>query len=494
MSILPRLLMLVHLTIPSLVTADESTPWSFALSFPKDVRSTPFSGRVTLFLSEQPAEPRLGPNWLQPEPLISLDVKDWAPDTPLALTPAAAGLMTFPRQLPVLTGKTWRLQAVARFNPEERQVGTGPGNGHSAVVEWTPGSSDLPVQLVIDQLIPQPVFQESEWSKLCEVPSPSLSAFRGRPVSVRAGVLLPASYVAEPARRYPVIFTIPGFGGSHLSAQAKLPVEESNPGGVEFIRVILDPSCPWGHHVFADSATNGPWGTALIKEWLPEFERRFRVAPQARFLTGHSSGGWSSLWLQITQPDVFHGVWSTAPDSVDFRDFQQANIYQESENAWHDPAGGRRPIARRGDTVLVWWDDFDRMEQVLGHGGQFQSFEAVFGPKTENGIPRPLWDRTTGAVDPQTAQAWRAWDIRRKLTDEWPTLGPKLAGKLNVFMGDEDTFYLNGATSLLKTTLSELGSDAVVEIQPGKDHRTLLSTELRDRIRREMAERFLALQ
>ena len=269
-------------------------------------------------------------------------------------------------------------------------------------------------------------------------------------------------------------------------------MEETNAEAVEFIRVMLDPRCGWGHHVFADSATNGPRGTSLIQEWLPEFERRFRTAPHARYLTGHSSGGWSSLWLQVTYPDVFDGVWSTAPDPVDFRDFQQANIYRAGENAWVDPQGQRRPIARRNGQPVVWWDDFDQMERVLGHGGQFRSFDAVFSPRGADGQPKLLWNPVTGNIDPAVAEAWRAYDIRLLLEQQWPMKREQLAGKLHVFMGAEDTFYLTGATVLLQAALRELGSDAVVEIQPGKDHSSLITTELRDRIRSEMTQRFLS--
>src|SRR5690606_29624520 len=134
--------------------------------------------------------------------------------------------------------------------------------------------------------------------------------------------------------------------------------------------VMLDPSCPLGHHVFADSENNGPVGEALITELIPEFDRQFRSIPQsdARFLTGHSSGGWSTLWLQITYPDVFGGVWSTAPDPVDFRDFQRINIYRPGENMYVDAQGGRRPLARVNGRTALWYDDFDWMEHVLGPG------------------------------------------------------------------------------------------------------------------------------
>ncbi len=124
----------------------------------------------------------------------------------------------------------------------------------------------------------------------------------------------------------------------------------------------------------------------------------------------------------------------------------------------------------------------------MGHGGQLASFEAVFSPRGADGRPRPLWDRATGAVDPETARAWEKYDIRRKLERDWKTLGPKLAGKLHVYTGAEDTFYLEGAVRLLQASLQELGSDAVVEIVPGRDHSSLLDKAMRERIAREMAD------
>jgi S-formylglutathione hydrolase FrmB len=262
---------------------------------------------------------------------------------------------------------------------------------------------------------------------------------------------------------------------------------------VEFLHVMLDPNCPLGHHVFADSVNNGPVGEALITELIPAFEKAYRIvaAPHARFLTGHSSGGWSSLWLQITYPEVFGGTWSTSPDSVDFRDFQRIDMYAAGENTYRDAHGERRPIARANGQPVLWYDDFCRIEDVLGHGGQLHSFEAVFSPRGENGRPLLAWNRETGAVDAAVAETWKKYDIRLILEQNWPTLSPKLTSKLHVFMGSEDTFYLDGATRLLKESLARLGSDAVVEIHEGKDHGTLLSRELRARITREMSRAFL---
>jgi hypothetical protein len=130
------------------------------------------------------------------------------------------------------------------------------------------------------------------------------------------------------------------------------------------------------------------------------------------------------------------------------------------------------------------------MEAVMGRGGQLGSFEAVFSPRGKDGKPMPLWDRKSGAVDPAVAKAWEKYDIRLTLEKNWKTLGPKLAGKLHVYTGEEDTFYLDGATRLLKESLKDLGSDAAVELFPGKNHGNLVNADLRKRMNEEMAAAF----
>jgi S-formylglutathione hydrolase FrmB len=256
---------------------------------------------------------------------------------------------------------------------------------------------------------------------------------------------------------------------------------------------VLDPDCGTGHHVFADSATNGPRGRALVEELIPYIEKTFPAIadPRARLVNGHSSGGWSSLWLQVTYPDTFGGVWSTSPDPVDFRDFQRIDLYAKDANMFRDPAGNRRPLARMRYRAVLFYDSFSRMEDVIGDGGQLHSFEAVFSPLASNRSPRQLWDRATGAVDPETAGAWEAYDIHLVLERNWRSLAPKLLGKLHVVTGGVDTFYLEGAVKLLKESLEALGSDAVVEIVPDRDHGNLLDAALAERFDREMNETVL---
>lgn len=462
---------------------------TFRVQIDPAVRAEPFTGRVYVLLSKRGGEPREGPSWFGTEPFLSLDVTELEPGTPVELTPGGRGVLTYPRTWSEVDVRGHRVQAVARFNPYERDVGTGAGNGFGPVAVINP-STFRRVDLTIDQVVRPTGFPESPWVKLLRVRSDLLSEFHGRDVYLQAAVTLPRSYRTKTQRRYPTIFTIPGFGGTHLMAAADRPSEPEPTTGVEFLRVVLDPSCPLGHHVFADSDNNGPVNRALREELIPAFDREFRsvAKPQARFLTGHSSGGWSSLWIQVSAPDEFGGVWSTAPDPVDLSDFQRIDVYRPNENMYVDPQGRRRPLARGNGQVLLWYDDFAWMEHVNGYGGQLHSFEAVFSERGADGRPQLLWDRETGVLDPAVADTWRRYDIRHVLEDNWATLGPKLAGKLHVFMGTEDTFYLEGATVRLQESLARLGSDAVVELHAGKDHSTLITAELVARIEREMAE------
>jgi hypothetical protein len=466
--------------------------WQFQVQFTKNASAKPYTGRVYVFFSRRRREPRTGPGWFNPELFIARDVKDVAPGETVAFDAARPqGMLAYPKPLAEMDLAGYRAQAVIRFNPFDRNIGTGPGNGYSEVLKI--GKDEQEFALTVEKLVPERKFRESEWSKLLRVRSKLLSDFHKRDVFMNAAVILPASYYDEPDRRYPVLFTIPGFGGTHFGGQRSRPVSESNRNGVEFLRVLLDPSCPRGHHVFADSANNGPVGKALITELIPALDAKYRTVaePGARFLTGHSSGGWSSLWLQVAYPDFFGGTWSTSPDPVDFRDFQRINLYRPGENMYRDNHGELRPLARGGGRVLLTYEGFAKMEWVLGYGGQLHSFEAVFSPRGKDGTPRLLWDRRTGVIDTEVANTWKPYDIRLKLVENWKTLGPKLEGKLHVFMGDADTFYLEGATIKLKEALAKLSEDPVIEIHPGKDHGSIMTQKLRDRIRKEMVDAFL---
>ncbi len=477
--------------------ASENT---FQVRFAESIHNQPFTGRVYLIFTRSDREPRLGPSWFQPELFVSQDVVDWQPGEVLAFTPETKELLSFPKPMSEMKLADYHAQAVVRFNANAPQIGTAPGNGFSQVITIPADTAQKMPLLSIDKLVPEKPVKETRWSKLFKIRSPLLSKFHGQDTYFEATVLLPQSYYDQPERKYPVIYTIPGFGGDHLRGRRETPIAEQNAGGVEFIRVLLNPQCRYGHHVFADSANNGPVGKAFTTEFLPGLEKTYRAIPhqRARFLTGHSSGGWSSLWLQVTYPEVFGGTWSTAPDPVDFRDFQQINLYDQTSNMYRDAANQPRPIARMGQVPILWYESFSKMEQVLGHGGQLRSFEAVFSPRGKDGAPLKLYNRETGAIDAQVAESWKAYDIRLILETNWEQLAPQLAGKIHVFMGDQDTFYLEGATVLLKQSLDRLNGnitgDTVIEIHSGKTHSSLLTRELFLQMRKEMVESFLAHQ
>lgn len=475
----------------SFVTAAAPQPLEFHLRFEKTALDKPFSGRVYVMLTKQETkELPAGFNWFRPEPVFAWDAKEWGPGETLVIGPDSLG---YPYKLAELPKETYSIHAVLDFDQGERHFSTADGNVYSTPVRCELDARTTgPVKLVLDKVYRGRAFSESERVKLVDIESKLLSEFHRRSVRLRAGVVLPKSFTTEPTKRYPVLYVIPGFGGTHFGAIGAASRNPTDIAGIEMLYVVLDPACRLGHHAFADSENNGPCGQALIAELIPHIEKQFRVLrePTARFLTGHSSGGWSSLWLQVSYPDLFGGVWSTSPDPVDFRDFQRINLYREGENMFTDRDGKPRPIARREGKVLLSYKPFSDMEVVMGHGGQLASFEAAFSPRGPNGMPKKLWDRVTGTIDLEVVKNWEKYDIRQMLERNWQTLGPKLAGKIHVYMGGEDTFYLEGATTLLKESLAKLGSDAVIEIFPGKDHGNLVDKALRDRIHQEIAETY----
>jgi S-formylglutathione hydrolase FrmB len=476
---------------PHWAPAAQARPLEFHLTFDPAVCRAPFTGRVYVMLSRQaPGDLPAGPNWFRPEPLFAQDVWAWQPGASLVLGPEALG---YPVKMPELPRGAYVVQAVMDFDRGERSFSAAEGNAYSRPVRLAlDGRETGPVPLRIDRVYRAHSFVETERVRLVDVESRLLTAFHGRPTRMRAGVVLPASFWREPGRRYPVVYEVPGFGGTHFGAFAAARANATDVAGVEMLWVVLDPGCRLGHHACADSANNGPRARALVEELIPYIEWRFRGSgvPEGRFVTGHSSGGWSSLWLQVRYPDHFNGVWSTAPDPVDFRDFQGIDLTRPGANVFRDGAGRPRPLARRGGRPVLFFQGFSDMEEVMGHGGQLGSFEAVFSPRGADGRPRRLWDRATGAVDPEVARAWEAYDIRLVLERHWQALGPRLEGKLHVYVGGEDTFYLNGAVALLRESLGRLGSDAAVEVFPGRDHGNLLDGQLRRRIAREMAGRW----
>ncbi len=387
---------------------------AFVVTCAPNLLHEPVKARVYVFLGPDQSGlyPRFGPQWFRPQPFFAVNVENWKPGEPLRLDAKSDG---YPVALDELKAGRYAIQAVVRLNPDTHRIGDGEGNAYGPAVHarLDPAEGGT-VALKVDRLVEPRAFESTERVKLVELASEKLSAFFHRPIKHRAAVILPKDMPKGGSEsRLPVLYIIPGFGGDHTHASAFTDAARMG-FGRDFIRVLLDPDCGTGHHVFADSAANGPRGAALVEEFIPHIERAFPALadPRARLLNGHSSGGWSSLWLQVTYPDFFGGTWSTSPDPVDFRDFQGINIYAPGENMFRDRAGGRRPIARLGRAPALYYDLFSRMDDVIGWGGQLSSFEAVFSPLDQDGLPRKLWNRDTGVIDPEVAKAWEAYDIR----------------------------------------------------------------------------------
>jgi hypothetical protein len=314
---------------------------------------------------------------------------------------------------------------------------------------------------------------------LFEMRSELLTRFWGREIRMQAGVVLPPEKQGgqKDGEALPVCYSIHGFGGSHTGAWRSGPklVGDMRQGYPRMLYVFLNAACPLGHHEFADSVNNGPWGRALTTEFVPALEAKFHAggAPAARFLTGHSSGGWSSLWLMVNYPDFFGGTWSTAPDSVDFRDFTGVDVYSFA-NAFRDPKGEPIQLVRENGEWVKSIEEYVRSELRRSHyGGQFMSFDAVFSPRGDDGQPMHLFDPQTGAIDRFVADSWKKYDIDLIVREHWQELGPKLVGKLNVYVGTKDTFRLEGPLRLFAADLQKLGSDATIVFAEGRDHRTL---------------------
>ena len=304
-----------------------------------------------------------------------------------------------------------------------------------------------------------------------QVHSGALTAFWGRPIDIDAHVLLPDSFYKEPQRHYPVIYWISGFDGDgRISMDMELDWQAPMRALREqFIIVSLEGMFEGGHDEFADSANNGPWGTAFTQEFVPAVEAQYRAfaTPQTRFVAGHSSGGWSALWLQVTYPDLFGGEWSLSPDPVDFRDFTGPDITKvPAQNFFTDASGHDYKLD--GQLLRTF---------VVGPGWekrQYESFDAVFSPRDADGKPEPLFDRRTGVIDPAVASYWEMhYDIARLLRDHWSTLGPKLQGKLHIIVGSADQFDLEAPVEMLADELRGLGSDAQFNVIQGDNHFTI---------------------
>ncbi len=446
----------------------------------------PVSGRLLVFIAKGTGAKRVSINEFRPDAtwVAAREIHDLAPGATIDID---ADGTAYPKPFSDLAPGDYQVQAVLDVDHTYNYSGLTSGDLISPVLtlkNWTPGQGREP-ELALDAVVaPHAPFklrpqdrQAATHLRLAQDQSALLTKFWGRPMFVRAWVVLPPGYHRHPSRRYPTVYWTHGFGGTlafckfmgiHIyerMAAGKMP---------PMIWVMLDEHLPTGTHEFANSVNDGPWGTALTQEYVPWVEAHYRMLDRARdrYLQGHSSGGWATLQLQINYPRIFGGTWSTSPDPSDFHDFTGINLYAPDANVYHTPDGSPYPLVRMHGKVISTFEQFARLEQVLGpYGGQMASFDWVFSPRGPDGRPEPMFDRKTGDVNPAVVAYWRAhYDLAHILKTTWAKRGPSLKGKIHVYVGTADTFYLNGATEKLDVVLKKLGGDAHVTFRKGRTH------------------------
>jgi S-formylglutathione hydrolase FrmB len=455
----------------------------------------PVSGRLLIFMTSQskPIE-YISPDFLNPRSvwITGVEVRNFAIGKQIEIDPDA---LAFPAPFSTAPKGDYQFMALLDLDHSYTYGGAGGGDIRSEVVRipnLNPASSSQPVELTLTSSLMDGMTNVPN-VELVTFESPSLSKFWGRPIEMEAGVVLPPGYTKKRGARYPTVYVVHGYGGTHLNAWhkgAELERQMTEGKIPEMIYVFLNARFTLGHHVFADSVNNGPWGHALTAEFIPYLEKQFRMdgVARGRLLTGHSSGGWSTLWLQVNYPDIFGGTWSTSPDPVDFHAFTGPDLtLSPPQNFFRGATGKPYNLVRSQGREIMTLEEYARMERVLGpYGGQMASFEAVFSPRGADGQPMPLFDRDTGEIDPFVQKAWERYDISRILRENWTRLGPKLSGKLHIIVGTADTFHLEEAAYLLRDKLKALGSDAAFEFIKGRDHFDLYEGGLGERIAREM--------
>ncbi len=448
----------------------------------------PLSGRLLIFFKQGKGDKEVDAEEFHPEAVsvTAREVRDLAPGSTVDID---ADELAFPGSFSKLPAGDYEVQAALDGEHTYNYSGRAPTDWISPVTEiahWSPGAA-TPVLTLDRHALPDPA-HAAALSKAHEAVAPGsvervemqsalLSRFWGHPVMVRAWVMLPPHYAASATERYPTAYWTHGFGGEMeyaLLSGVRLRDRMVSGKLPPMIWVMLDESIAQGTHEFADSVNNGPWGAALTSEFIPYLEGKYRMdaRPSGRLLTGHSSGGWASLQLEIHYPQIFGGTWSTSPDPSDFHDFTGSNLYAPRANVYHDASGKPTPIMRDKGKVQASFEQFAKLEEVLGpFGGQVASFEWVFSPKGASGAPEPMFDRTTGDVDPKVVAYWHDhYDLASQVEQHWTERAAVLKGRIHLYVGTADTFYLDGAAHLFEARLKAVGADAHFTYIPDRTH------------------------
>lgn len=512
---------------------------SFEVSLPDTTPAAPITGRAFVIISRtDKIDPRMQIISEGAPPFFGKDLSQLRPGESVKIDGATAGYPL--ASLKDLPAGDYYVEAWANLYTEfHRSDGhsiwahldsigeipsLAPGNLHSEVqkIHLDPAKG-FDVHLSLDKVIPSDEFKqpeslpqlappkESEWIKTVKFQSPSLSKFWGHPMYLGATVLLPKGYDSHPNAHYPVVYNQGHFyqpipwdfdpDPKSETPEAIAQGKQSNMGtGYEFyqawnsdhfprfIMVTFQHPCPYFDDSYAVNSPNcGPFGDAVMKELIPYVENHFRIIqqPYARILEGGSTGGWESLALQALHPKFFGGAWVFDPDPIDFRAFQQVDLYKDDnafeyqpEGAW---LGSPRPWSRTSaGQVTSTIKDISHYEDMLGPNGrsayQLEGWWGVWGPVGPDGYPQPAWNMQTGKIDPKVVNFMRDHDadLSYYIRTHWTEIGPDLVGKLHFYVGDMDNYYLNLAVykmeDFLKTTKDPYYAGSFSYGRPMKGH------------------------
>jgi len=496
-------------------TAQEAGGPTFKVSFPPEVATQPQDGRVILLLStNNKQEPRFQFNWgLQTQLGFGVDVDGMKPGEEIAVGDSAFG---FPiRKTSSIPPGEYYVQAIINryetFNlktgktvklPPDQGEGQHwnikPGNFYSRPFKITIGENmKEPVRVVMDQVIP-PVTgpADTKYVKHIKIQSKMLTEFWGRPMYLGAHVLLPEGFDTHPKAKYPLMvyhghfpsdfggfstepppadmdttdysdrFGIYGYNKIQAQEAYNFFKQWTSKTFPRFLVVEIQHANPYYDDSYAVNSQNlGPYGDAIMFELLPEIEKQFRGIGQgwARFTYGGSTGGWEALAVQMFYPDEFNGCFAACPDPIDFRAYCLVDIYKDKNAYWYD--GEHKQLARPSHRnylgqVQATMQDANHYELVIGtksrSGDQWDIWEAVYSPQGDDGYPKRIFDKETGMIDREVANYWKEnYDLRHILQRDWATLGPKLKGKIHIYCGDMDNYYLNDAVYLMEDFLKK---------------------------------------
>lgn len=487
----------------------------FAISFTTEMSQQAQDGRLLLLLANNnKKEPRLQiSEGLDAQPIFGIDVEGMAPGQQIVIDEAAFG---FPiRRISQLPAGEYYVQALINryetFNlktghtvklppdqGEGQQVHSKPGNFYSKPIKinFDPSKNET-VSVVMDQKIP-PVEKpkDTKYIKHIKIQSKLLTEFWGRPMFLGANILLPDGFDEHPGARYPLMIFhghFPSdFGGFnetppdpgmdttdyserfHIYGYKKFQQQEAfnfykqwtGKNFPRFLVIEIQHANPYYDDSYAvNSANLGPYGDAIMKELIPEIEKQFRGIGQgwARFTYGGSTGGWEALAVQMFYPDDINGCFAACPDPIDFRAYSLVNIYEDKNAYWYAAPFKKlaRPALRNYlGQLTASMEESNHFELVLGtksrSGQQWDIWEAVYSPQGEDGYPKRIFDKLTGEIDPAVAAYWKEnYDLRYILERDWATLGPKLQGKIHIYVGDMDNYYLNNAVYLMEDFLKK---------------------------------------